>query len=101
MKDYLIFAILMFLIKNRHTTAKDIAQNFEISQRSVYRYIDALSLLGMPIITKLGNGGGVELIGDVCLENLLLSKIEKQSLFEFMQRVDLPENIKNILKKLI
>mgnify|MGYP004481383459 CR=1 FL=1 len=101
MKDYLIFAILMFLIKNRHTTAKDIAQNFEISPRSVYRYIDALSLLGMPIITKLGNGGGVELIGDVCLENLLLSKIEKQSLFEFMQRADLPENIKNILKKLI
>lgn len=101
MKDYLIFAILMFLIKNKHTTANDIAENFEISPRSVYRYIDTLSLLGMPIITKLGNGGGIELIGEVCLENLLLSKTEKQSLFEFMQRADLPENIKNILKKLI
>lgn len=101
MKDYLIFAIFMFLIKNKHTTAKEIAENFEISPRSVYRYIDALSLLGMPIITKLGNGGGIELAGEVYLENLLLSKIEKQTLFEFMQRADLPENIKNILKKLI
>ena len=35
MKDYLIFAIFMYLSKNKHTTAKEIAQKFEIGQRSV------------------------------------------------------------------
>ena len=101
MKDYLIFAIFMYLIKNKQTTAKNIAEHFEISQRSVYRYIDALSLLGIPITTKLGDGGGISLAGDVCIENLILSKNEKQILFEFMQRADIPDNVENILRKII
>lgn len=91
----------MFLIKNKHTTAKAIAEEFELSVRSVYRYIDALSLLGVPVITKLGHGGGIELVGEVCLENFALTKREKQILFDFIQRVDVPQNVQDIIKKLI
>lgn len=101
MKDYLIFAIFVYLMKNKHTTATQIAHEFEISPRSVYRYIDALSLLGIPVTTKLGKGGGIEIVGDFCLENIALSKNEKHILFEFMQRVDIPQNVKAILKKLV
>lgn len=101
MKDYLIFAILIYLTKNKKTTAKEIASEFEVSTRSIYRYIDALSLLGVPLVTKLGNGGGIELLGDYYLEHLMLSKNEKQLLFEFSNRGDIPNNIKNIIKKLI
>lgn len=101
MKDYLIFAIFLYLNKNKRTTASKIAQEFEISQRSVYRYIDALSLLGLPIVTKLGRGGGIEVLGDFCIEELSLSKTEKQILFEFLQRTDIPENVSKILNKLI
>ena len=101
MKDYLIFAIFMYLIKNKQTTAKNIAEHFEISQRSVYRYIDALSLLGIPITTKLGHGGALSPTGAVCLAPLLLSTNEKKILFEFMKRADIPDNVKNILRKII
>ena len=101
MKDYLIFAIFMYLVKNKKTTALKIAQEFEISTRSVYRYIDALSLLGVPVITKLGKGGGIELIGEFYLENLALPKKDKQVLFEYVNRTDVPENIKQILNKII
>lgn len=101
MKDYLIFAIFMYLSKNKHTTAKEIAQEFEIGQRSVYRYIDALSLMGLPITTKLGNGGGIETVGDFYIESMSLKKQEKQILFEYLQRNDIPENVAKILKKLI
>lgn len=101
MKDYLIFAIFIYLMKNKKTTAKQIANEFEISPRSVYRYIDDLSLLGMPIITKLGKSGGIEVVGDFCLENMALSKKEKHVIFDYLQRVDLPNDVRNILKKLI
>lgn len=101
MREYLIFAILTYLIKNKRTTARAIANEFELSTRSVYRYIDALSLLGVPVVTKQGNGGGVELVGDVYLENLALSKKEKQTLFDYTQRADIPQNVENIIKKLI
>jgi len=101
MKDYLIFAIFMYLVKKKQTTAKQIAREFEISPRSVYRYIDALSLLGVPLITKIGKGGGIEVIGNYHLENLMLSKDEKTTLFEFIQRIDIPENIVKIIKKII
>lgn len=101
MKDYLIFAIFMFLIKNKKTTALKIAHEYEISTRSVYRYIDALSLLGVPVITKLGKGGGIEVVGDFYLENLALPKKDKQVLFEYINRTDVPENIKKILNKIL
>lgn len=101
MKDYLIFAIFIFLIKKRRTTAVEIAQEFEISPRSVYRYIDALSLLGVPVVTKLGKGGGIEVVGNFYLESVTLTKEEKQILFEFIQRTDVPCNIATILKKII
>lgn len=101
MKDYLIFAIFMYLVKNKKTTALKIAHEFEISTRSVYRYIDALSLLGVPVTTKLGKGGGIEVVGEFYLENLALSKKDKQILFEYINRKDVPENIKNIINKII
>ncbi len=101
MKDYLIFAIFLYLNKNKRTTAREIAQEFEMGQRSVYRYIDALSLLGMPIVTKIGKGGGIEVLGDFCIETMSLSKIEKQTLFEFLQRTDIPEKVSKILTRLI
>lgn len=101
MKDYLIFAIFMYLIKNKKSTAQKIANEFEISTRSVYRYIDSLSLLGVPITTKLGKGGGVEVVGEFYLENLALPKKDKQVLFEYISRIDVPENIKTIIKKIL
>lgn len=101
MKDYLIFAIFMYLARNKKATANQIAVEFEISPRSVYRYVDSLCLLGVPLVTKLGKGGGIELINDFCLENIMLSKYEKRLLFEFLQRSDIPNNIRNILNKLI
>lgn len=101
MKDYLIFAIFMFLTKKRQTTAKTIATEFEISQRSVYRYIDALSILGVPVVTKLGKGGGIEIVGDFYLEGMILPKSDKQILFDYLQRTDVPDNIKTIIRKIL
>lgn len=101
LSPYLIFGIFLYLIKNRKVTAKELAKEFEISQRSIYRYIDALSLCGMPIITKLGKGGGIELIGEPTLDGIILSTSEKNILKRFLEKQDNFNELEKVLKKLI
>ena len=101
MKDYLIFSILLYIVKNKSTTAKDIAKNFDISQRTVYRYIDSLSLIGVPIITKLGRTGGIVLVRDYYIDGLMLSKNDKNIIKKYIKEGNLPEDLIKILNKLI
>lgn len=42
-------------------TAAQIAAELEISQRTVYRYIDALSASGVPVVAEAGPEGGYSL----------------------------------------
>ncbi len=100
MKDFVIFSMFIYITKHKKTTAKILAKQFEISTRSVYRYIDCLSLAGVPIVTKLGRGGGIELIGDFYLNSFLLTEKEIQLLKNFLTTVK-NEQIANILKKLV
>ena len=101
MNCYLIFAIYIFLIKNKKTTASELASKFEVSTRSVYRYIDALSLLGVPITTKLGRSGGIELIGNHYFENFLLSNSDREVLYNFLNNNYNLESVKKIISKLL
>ena len=100
MKDYLIFSILLYIVKNKSTTAKEIAKNFDISQRTVYRYIDSLSLIGVPIITKLGRTGGIELVRDYYIDGLMLSKNDKNIIKKYIKEGNLPEDLLKVLNKL-
>ena len=99
MKEYLIFGIFLFLIKK--TTAKEVAKEFEISSRSVYRYIDALSLVGVPVVTKLGRGGGIQVIGEFKMDSLLLSDSDKIVIRSFLENLKITQELLNVLNKLV
>lgn len=101
MKDYMIFDVLIFLVKNKKTTATEVAERLEISPRSVYRYIDSLTLLGVPIQTKLGRGGGIELYDSFYLESLILTEEEREILRQFVKTKNCDLNVKKIINKLI
>lgn len=58
MKQFLIFGVFFQLLKGKRT-ANEIAQVYEVSPRTIYRYIDALCLAGVPIVCKQGKGGGI------------------------------------------
>ena len=57
MKFGILLSILFDLLIKRKITASYIAEKHEISPRTVYRYIDALSL-AVPIYVKRGRDGG-------------------------------------------
>ena len=51
--------ILMLLLSRRKVCAREIAERYEISVRSVYRYIEELCVAGIPIDVARGRYGGL------------------------------------------
>lgn len=51
-----LFAILLTLQRKRRVRAQDLAQQFEISKRTIYRDMSALNQMGIPIAAMPGEG---------------------------------------------
>ena len=68
MKDYLIFGIFLFIYRKKKTTALEIAKKFEISRRTVYRYIEEICKAGIPLQTQQGANGGISIDKNYKLE---------------------------------
>lgn len=72
----------MFLLQsNRHMTAQDIARELNVSERTVYRDIDALSGMGIPVYSQPGTNGGLFLDEDYHTTLTGLSQDQVLSLF--------------------
>ena len=61
MKYQIMIDIMMLLLSRRRLSAQEIADRYDISPRSVYRYIDELNLCGVPIDVKRGRYGGISM----------------------------------------
>jgi predicted DNA-binding transcriptional regulator YafY len=51
-----LFAILLTLQHKRRVRAQDLARQFEISKRTIYRDMSALNQMGIPIASLPGEG---------------------------------------------
>lgn len=80
-----MLAILWLLRARRRMTAARIAEALEISERSVYRYIDSLCASGVPIIADLGPDGGYRLAEGFQGAPLLFDPTELSALFHAAQ----------------
>ena len=78
--DRLLSLILLLHARGR-MTALDLAQHLEVSERTIYRDLDALSTAGIPVYAQPGAAGGVFLDEHYRLSLTGLSKAEAQSLF--------------------
>lgn len=59
MKYQIMIKMLSLLLSRRKVTAKEIADRFEISIRSVYRYAEEMNVAGVPIDVVRGRYGGI------------------------------------------
>ncbi|QUW20729.1 YafY family transcriptional regulator [Sporosarcina sp. Marseille-Q4063] len=76
-----LLAILWMLSSGEKITAKQISEKLEINIRTVYRYIDTLSISGVPIISDAGHNGGYTLLDNFIEAPLFFDFEEQTSLF--------------------
>ncbi len=88
MKDNRLFRILYYILEKGKVTAKELADKFEVSVRTIYRDIDSIGSAGIPIYATQGKGGGIEIAEDFVLSKSLLSEQEKQQIMSALQGLD-------------
>ncbi len=77
-----LLAVLWLLRSRRRVTAAQIAESLEISVRTAYRYIDALSASGVPVVAESGPDGGYSLPESFRTAPLFFETLELVSLFQ-------------------
>jgi predicted DNA-binding transcriptional regulator YafY len=77
-----LLSILWILNARGKMTAQKIAEELEINIRTVYRYIDALCMSGVPIISEAGHNGGYSLPRHFIKAPLILDMDEKKALLQ-------------------
>jgi predicted DNA-binding transcriptional regulator YafY len=71
-----ILGILLFLRSGKLVSAADLAKRFEVSTRTIYRDIETLNGLGVPVYGERGREGGFQLLEGYFLPPLMFSTNE-------------------------
>ena len=87
MKNARLFEILYLLIEKREITAGELARRLEVSDRTIYRDVDALSAAGIPVFTQKGQGGGIRLMDQFVLDKALLSREQQDEILFALQAI--------------
>ena len=59
MKYETMIKMLMYLLQKRKITARELAEKYDVSVRSIYRYVEELIISGVPIDIERGRYGGL------------------------------------------
>jgi len=95
-----LFEIIYILLGQKSVTARELATHFEVSQRTIYRDVDILSLAGIPVYTEKGKGGGISLLPDFVLSKSLLSEGEQSEILSALQGLGgIKEKARNVAEK--
>ncbi len=78
--DRLLSLLLLLQVKGK-MTAQELARELEVSERTIYRDIDALSYAGVPVYGDPGHKGGYALVDDFRTNLTGMTRDELRALF--------------------
>lgn len=102
-----LFGILLVLQHERAVSAAQLARRFTVSSRTIYRDLQTLSRLGVPLYTTRGHGGGVRLQEGYFLPPLTFSRGEALALLigltllQSLQTFPFPTEVQTATQKLL
>ena len=85
MQESRLFRIVYYLLEKGKCTAPELAEKFEVSIRTIYRDIDVISSVGIPIFATQGKGGGISILENFALNKSLLSEQEREQILMALQ----------------
>ncbi|HBL49598.1 MAG TPA: YafY family transcriptional regulator [Firmicutes bacterium] len=68
-----MLGITIILLGREKVTARELAQRFEVSLRTIYRDLDAIQQAGIPVVCLSGSGGGYSLMENYTVDRRLLN----------------------------
>jgi predicted DNA-binding transcriptional regulator YafY len=83
-----LLSLLMLLQTHGRMTARDLSAELEVTERTIYRDLTALSASGIPVYAERGPGGGASLVEEYRTTLTGLTSDEVRALF--MMRVPAP-----------
>src|SRR2546422_2688297 len=100
-----LLSLLLLLQARKRLKAGDLAERLQVSQRTVYRDLDALSSAGVPVYAQRGPNGGAALLGEGRTSLTGLTEPEAQALAAVsvpgaLSDIGLQESLRSSLIKL-
>ncbi len=95
--------IITYLLNHKKVKAQELADRFEVSVRTIYRDIDAISQAGIPIVTYQGTDGGIGIVEGYKLDRNLLTEEEIHKIVNALngiQSISEDVRIKLLIEKL-
>ena len=83
-----MIGILSILLQQEKVTAPYLAEEFEVSRRTINRDIEALCMAGIPLVTEQGKNGGISIMEGYKIDHTLLSTSDMQAILAGLRSLD-------------
>lgn len=80
-----LLEIVIILLNNSKVTAKELADKFGVSIRTIYRDLEILSTSNIPIYTTRGSQGGISLLENYTLDKRIVNEEEQKEILAALQ----------------
>lgn len=87
MRSDRLLSILIIISQKNLVTARELAEHFEVSLRTIYRDVEKISEAGIPIAATGGKGGGYYIMENYTINNIFFNKNEIEPLFAVMENL--------------
>lgn len=80
MKINRLVSIIMILLEKKRISAQELADMFEVSRRTIYRDLEAISMAGIPVSATPGTSGGIEIMSQYKIDKKVFSRDDLSAL---------------------
>ncbi|WMM25736.1 YafY family protein [Tissierella sp. MB52-C2] len=88
MKIDRLLSIIVILLNKDNITAKELANRFEVSVRTIYRDIETINLAGIPIVSNQGRDGGFSILDNYKMSHQLLTLDDMTSIVIALKNIE-------------